>query len=590
MIGRRLSHYEIVARLGEGGMGVVWKARDTRLARFVAIKILGAGSVDDPERKRRFTQEAKAASALNHPGIVTIYDIADDGETSFIAMEYVQGKTLSELIGRRGLALNVMLAYATQAAEALAKAHAAGIIHRDLKPSNIMVTDDGLVKILDFGVAKLAKSTEGTGIAEGETRTMTVADMPRTEEGTVVGTVAYMSPEQAEGKPVDARSDIFSFGSVLYEMATGTRVFQAATSASTLAAVLTRDPVPPSKVVKDLPRELDRIILRCLRKDAARRFQIMADLAVELDEIKSESAAQTESTSVTAPRGSMRRWRFLSAAVLALAAAAAWFLWPRPGALPSPSTVSPLTTSPGDEQLSTFSPDGSQVAFVWNGEARDNWDIYLKSTGAGVPLRLTTDPADDIAPAWSPDGTQIAFVRQQGKEAAVYLTPPLPGSEQKLATFTVGGEVTNADLSNLMTLSWLPDGRRLVMAALDSDGQSNGIVVIPIDRSEAKRLIWSPVSAVTYSYPVVSPSGKFLAYAGCKGFGACDVYLMELGPDVTPIGQPKNLTGQGAELLGITWGPDGKSVIYGSALDGQRLWRVPILGTGPPERVEPPRR
>ena len=233
MIGRHLGHYEILAKLGEGGMGVVYKARDTHLDRFVAIKVLPPESLADPERKRRFTQEAKAASALNHPAIVTIHDITHADGTDFIAMEYVQGKTLGELIGRKGLRLKDTLTYAIQAAGALAKAHAVGIVHRDLKPSNIMVTDDGLVKILDFGVAKLTTSNDLDGEESSAAPTMTGHDRLETTAGTIVGTAAYMSPEQAEGKKVDARSDIFSFGAVLYEMATGTRAFQGTTPALT---------------------------------------------------------------------------------------------------------------------------------------------------------------------------------------------------------------------------------------------------------------------------------------------------------------------------------------------------------------------
>src|SRR5712692_6316427 len=218
MVGRTISHYQILEQLGEGGMGVVYKAKDTHLDRFVAIKVLPPEKVTDPERKRRFTQEAKAASALNHPNIITIHDIDEADGVHFIAMEFVAGKTLNALIPRHGMRLSEVLKYAIQIADALAKAHAAGIIHRDLKPGNIMVTEQGLVKVLDFGLAKL---TETAPAGEHEvTHTM----RPATEEGKIVGTVVYMSLEQAEGKKVDARSDVFSFGAVLYERVTGRQV------------------------------------------------------------------------------------------------------------------------------------------------------------------------------------------------------------------------------------------------------------------------------------------------------------------------------------------------------------------------------
>src|SRR6266849_2514234 len=269
MIGRTVLHYQIVETLGRGGMGVVYKARDTHLDRFVAIKVLPAEKVADPERKRRFVQEAKAASSLNHPNIVHIYDIAEADGIPFIAMEYVLGKTLGEITGRKGLRVAVALRYGVQIAEALDKAHSAGIIHRDLKPSNIMVTADGLVKVLDFGLAKLTEPSRGDA---GETRTLK-EEKPDTEEGTILGTVAYMSPEQAEGKEIDARSDIFSFGAVLYEMVTGKRAFHGDSKLSTLSAILKEDPKPVSSIVTDVPRDLEKIISQCVRKDPDRRFQ-----------------------------------------------------------------------------------------------------------------------------------------------------------------------------------------------------------------------------------------------------------------------------------------------------------------------------
>jgi serine/threonine protein kinase len=218
MIGKTIAHYHILEKLGEGGMGVVYKARDTHLERLVALKVLPPEKMADSERKRRFVQEAKAASSLNHPNIVTIHDIANENGMDFIVMEYVQGKTLEALVPRKGLRLNETLKLSIQMGDALAKAHSAGIIHRDFKPSNVMVTEDGVVKVVDFGLAKLTEVSE-----RGDEATRTLQH--ETEEGTIVGTVSYMSPEQAEGKKVDARSDIFSFGSVLYEMATGAAGF-----------------------------------------------------------------------------------------------------------------------------------------------------------------------------------------------------------------------------------------------------------------------------------------------------------------------------------------------------------------------------
>src|SRR5512136_2466476 len=308
MIGKTLDHYQITEKLGEGGMGVVDNARDTHLDRFVAIKVLPAEKVADADRKRRFVQEAKAASALNHPNIITIYDIDQADGVDYIAMEYVAGKTLDELIPRKGMRLSLALKYAVQIADALARAHGAGIIHRDLKPSNVMVDEHGLVKVLDFGLAKL---TEAAG-PEAETAAT------RTGAGMILGTAAYMSPEQAEGKPIDTRSDIFSFGSMLYEMLTGQRAFRGDTRASTIASILREEPKPISQVAEGIPRDAEKIVRRCLRKDPEHRFQVMADLRVALEELKEESdsgALETEGGTKPKPR---RRFLWVLGAVAAL--------------------------------------------------------------------------------------------------------------------------------------------------------------------------------------------------------------------------------------------------------------------------------
>jgi serine/threonine protein kinase len=261
--GTRLGPYEILAALGAGGMGEVYRARDTRLERIVAIKVLPADQVADPERKRRFVQEAKAASALNHPNIVAIYDISEDAGVDFIVMEYVPGKSLEQLIPRKGLRTGETLSFALQIADALAKAHAAGIVHRDLKPGNIMVNDEGQVKVLDFGLAKLTEASIGV---EDSTPTARQG----TEEGAILGTISYMSPERAEGRSVDSRSDVFSFGDVLYEMLTGQKAFQHDSKLSTLSSILREEPKAISQTVLDVPRDLEKIVQRCLRKDPAR--------------------------------------------------------------------------------------------------------------------------------------------------------------------------------------------------------------------------------------------------------------------------------------------------------------------------------
>ena len=288
MVGRTIQQYQLLEKLGAGGMGEIYKALDTRLNRTVAIKVLPSAKSGDPERRRRFLQEAQAASGLNHPSIITIHDVISDGDTEFMVMEYVQGKTLNDLIPKGGLRVPLLIKYALQMADALSAAHAAGIVHRDLKPANAMVTDSGLVKVLDFGLAKL---TDRGAVPDytGDDRTRTIASAPMTVEGSILGTVSYMSPEQAQGKKVDTRSDIFSFGAVLYEMATGVRAFEGESSLSTLSAILRDEAKPMSEVAPDVPPQLEDVIQRCLRKMPDDRWQSMKEIQSALSMLKRES-------------------------------------------------------------------------------------------------------------------------------------------------------------------------------------------------------------------------------------------------------------------------------------------------------------
>jgi predicted Ser/Thr protein kinase len=286
MLGRRVQQYQFTEKLGAGGMGEIYKATDTRLSRTVAIKVLPSARSGDPERRRRFLQEAQAASGLNHPSIITIHDVISEGDTEFMVMEYVHGKTLNDIIPKGGLRVPLVIKYALQMADALSAAHAAGIVHRDLKPANVMVTDSGLVKILDFGLAKM--TDQGPIADDDSTRTIASA-APLTVEGSILGTVSYMSPEQAQGKKVDTRSDIFSFGAVLYEMATGRRAFEGESSLSTLSSILRDEPKPMLEVAPDVPPALETVFLRCLRKNPDDRWQTMKEVQMALSALKRES-------------------------------------------------------------------------------------------------------------------------------------------------------------------------------------------------------------------------------------------------------------------------------------------------------------
>jgi hypothetical protein len=286
LVGRVVSHYQFLEKLGAGGMGDIYKAHDARLNRFVAVKVLSSANAGDPERRRRFIQEAQAASGLNHPNIITIHDIVNEPEGDYMVMEFVSGKTLVDLIPKGGLRAAQALKYGVQMADALSAAHSAGIVHRDLKPGNVMVTDSGLVKVLDFGLAKLTDRGPASQINDN---TQTIADAPLTVEGSIIGTVSYMSPEQAQGKKVDTRSDIFSFGVVFYEMLTGSRAFKGDSALSTLSAILRDEHKPMIEIAPDVPPQLELLISRCLRKNPDERWQSMKDVLGALGALKHES-------------------------------------------------------------------------------------------------------------------------------------------------------------------------------------------------------------------------------------------------------------------------------------------------------------
>ncbi len=353
MIGNILGHYRVLEKLGEGGMGVVYKARDLHLDRFVALKVLppeeladadpsaGSGSAratSRAERRQRFTQEARAASSLNHPNIITIHDVNSDGGVDFIAMEFVQGQSLDQLIPPKGMRLNDALRLAAQVADALAAAHAIGVVHRDVKPSNIMVGEQGRAKVLDFGLAKLK------GLV-GESGSETAVTALRTGVGRIVGTLHYMSPEQAQGKSVDERSDIFSFGSMLHEMLSGQRPFQGESAVTTLAAIIEKEALP---LPAEVPADVQKVVARCLRKDPSRRYQHMAEVSAQLQELRRGERFEAETAAHQARRRSPvaldRRGRLVAAGPRGGRVVRGVTLATRP--LPPPSLVT-LTSYPG---------------------------------------------------------------------------------------------------------------------------------------------------------------------------------------------------------------------------------------------------
>jgi Tol biopolymer transport system component/predicted Ser/Thr protein kinase len=571
MIGQTLDHYRIESKLGEGGMGVVYKAHDTYLDRAVAIKVLPPGKVADADRKQRFVQEARAASALNHPSIVTIYDIRSHEGMDFIVMEYLDGQTLDALIPSKGMRAALALKYAVQIADALAKAHGAGIIHRDLKPSNVMVTEDGRVKILDFGLAKLA---EAASSPEGAT----VTERPITEEGTVLGTVAYMSPEQAEGRKLDARSDIFSFGSVLYEMVTGRKPFSGDSRLALLTKILNEDPAPPSKLASAIPTELEKIILQCLRKDPARRFQHMADLKVALEDVDLDSSAGQQAVSAAAPS----RWRWGWAGLLpVLLVGAGYFGWQAWRATRSaePLRAVALTTLPGAELYPSFSPDGNHVAFAWTGPKQDNRDIYAQMIGAGSPLRLTTDPRSDFNPVWSPDGRWMAFLRgePQAGRSELRLVPPLGGPERKLAEIWVRELFGNPGF-----VAWCPDANCLVVTDSPGEGKPDALFVVSLETGEKRRLTNPQPPVVADTSPAISPDGRSLVFRRNFAWQAGELHQLTLERDLTATGESRRLTPSALNSEYPAWMPDGKEVLFSAR---GSLWRLAVSGENTPARL-----
>ena len=500
MIGRTISHYEILELLGEGGMGAVYKARDTRLNRYVAIKSLRGTTA---AQKARFVQEAQAASALNHPNIVTVYDLLADGGDDYIVMEFIPGLTLDRGIARAGLPLERVLQLAIPAASALTAAHEAGITHRDVKPGNIIVREDGGVKVLDFG---LAKFTESGALEAGDaTRTQRA----QTEEGSILGTISYMSPEQAEGRKVDARSDIFSFGAVLYEMVTGRRAFQGQSKLSTLSAILKEEPKPPGELGIAVPRELERIISRCLRKDAGRRYQSMQEARLALEDLKEDSNSGRLDPALGAAVGRPgSRWPVPAGLALLVALSGGAYFWPLPGpvapvGLPD-IKLRQLTNDAGLTTTPALSPDNKLAAFASDRAGNAGMDIWVQQLAEGSqPIRLTERPGNEVNPAFSPDGGQIAFVsREEG--GGLYVMPALGGTQRLLARGDFNGP------------SFSPDGQWI---ATRTFGGEFWLYVIPVSGGPPRRVAENHIQV---NSPVWSPDGKRILFGGRERLGSPD--------------------------------------------------------------------
>ena len=525
MIGRTIDRYQVIEKLGEGGMGVVHRARDSLLHRYVALKVLPPDRLADPERRQRFIKEAKLASALNHPGIVAIHDVLRSDGQDVIVMELVEGQTLQQILSQRRLSLSTALGHAIGIADAVARAHAAGIVHRDLKPSNVMVTPEGTVKILDFGLAKQV-APELTG---DDAPTLTAAEGHLTGTRVIVGTLMYMSPEQASARPIDARSDVFTFGVIAYEMLTGRHPFRRASSAETLRAIVDSEPDPPSQVTPTLPRELDRAVLRCLRKEPRQRWQSLSDLKVVLEDIR-EDAASGGRTLAGGSDVRPSRARHLTfgagAAVVILALLAVVYARFRAAATSDrPPMISRLTYDGGFSGLPGISSDGKLIAYTSDRSGEGNQDIWVRYINRPTPARLTSNPADDTMPSLSPDGSRIVFYSTRDG-GGIYLVNTLGGGERRVA----GGGIFPR---------FSPDGSLIAFIDLPQ---------------------WAPGGLLRML--LVSPDG-----------GRPRPFLPEYGALPTP------------ESIGAIWSPDGRYLMFsGAAYDrpAERDWWVAPVEGGEP--------
>jgi Tol biopolymer transport system component len=580
--GTRLGNFEILSLLGSGGMGEVYRARDYGLNRVVAIKVLPRFVSFDPDRLRRFEQEAKATAALNHPNILAVFQLGSYEGAPYLVSELLEGTTLREQLVRGPVSLRRAIDYGAQIARGLAAAHEKAIVHRDLKPENLFVTRDGRVKILDFGLAKL---TQCQPIVGSSAPTLTEG----TEPGMVMGTVGYMAPEQVRGRKADHRADIFAFGAILYEMLSGKRAFRKATSAETMSAILNEDPQPISQIVPNLPPALQRVVQRCLEKNPEQRFQSASDLAFALEALSDSGGFSILGVTATSQRPVY--WWATAAVVLAICALGARFYFTR-----SPKvTITPnLTRLTWDSGLTTdpaLSPDGKLLAYASDRSGEGHLDIYVQQVGGGEPLRLTQGPGGDKhEPAFSPDGTTIAFDSADG---GIYLVSALGGTPRKLVAEGHGAQFSL-------------DGKRIAYCtgaaggvALNIPGEAR-IYVVDAIGGTSKQLRPDFVGA---TFPSWTSDGQHLLFFGNTDASkreTVDWWVTPVGPGpaiktgVMEAMRQAKLTGDSQDPLPyerLVLDPDGNGLILpGRFGDTTNLWRIGFSPTkftitGLPQRV-----
>jgi Tol biopolymer transport system component len=542
--GARLGPYVISGPLGAGGMGEVYRARDTRLERDVAIKILPERLAADPVARARFERESRAVAALSHPNILAIHDVGIEAGTPYSVTELLEGSTLRERLSGDGVPIRKALDWALQVAQGLAAAHDRGIVHRDLKPDNIFITSDGRAKILDFGLAKSSDPAEGGPLTQAPTLG------PGTEPGTVLGTVGYMSPEQVRGKPLDARSDLFSFGAILYEMMSGRRAFAADTAADTMTAILREDPADLPADRRDVPPALERLARHCLEKNAADRFQSTRDLVFSLQAVSgptsSGATAMSVATGLHATPGKRRLPAFALGLVAgALLAGAVAFYFGR-GAPPQPPMMKTISYS-GLDRAPSGSLDGRFIAFVSERDGRKR--IWLKQFPAGDEVALTGGP--DSNPRFSPDGTQVLFARTEGTGSALFRVAAVGGDPRKVAEDVAEGD-------------WSPDGRRIVFLRDVREGNAVHTVVHLVDADgQNDREILVDAPRVELTAPRWSPDGKTIAISRRLGENSAVTALLvdAAGGKARNLEQPP----PAGLMSAVTWSADSRSIVYSQA-------------------------